>query len=126
MIYKYTSIILYIKGDVNMIEVTDRAAEELKVLLGNNDISGMPFRIYITGSTANAQYGLELADEVTDYDMEMENNGINLVMDKDVAAGFKDGSIDFVPDANGKIFIIQNDESGTCSNCDECDVCDIE
>ena len=117
---------MYINGDVKMIEVTDRAAAELKVLLGNNDISGMPFRIYITGSTADAQYGLKLADEVTDYDIEMENNGINLVMDKDVAAGFKDGSIDFVSDANGNNFIIQNAESGTCSNCDECDVCDIE
>ena len=73
---------MYINGDVKMIEVTDRAAAELKVLLGNNDISGMPFRIYITGSTADAQYGLELADEVTDYDIEMENNGINLVMIK--------------------------------------------
>jgi len=47
-------LIMYINGDVKMIEVTDRAAAELKVLLGNEDISGMPFRIYITGSTADA------------------------------------------------------------------------
>jgi Fe-S cluster assembly iron-binding protein IscA len=117
---------MYINGDVEMIVVTDRAAAELKVLLGNADISGMPIRIYITGSIADAQYGLALADDITDYDVEMENNGIKLVMDKDVAAGFTDGSIDFVYDANGKNFIIQNAESGTCSNCDECDVCDIE
>jgi len=109
-----------------MIVVTERAAKELKTLLGNEEKSGMPVRIYITGSTADAQYGLELADEVTDFDVEMENNGINLVMDKDVAAGFKDGSIDFVSDAKGKNFIIQNAESGTCSNCDECDICDAE
>jgi iron-sulfur cluster assembly accessory protein len=109
-----------------MIEVTDKATAELKVLLGNADISGAAIRIYITGSAADAQYGLALADDITDYDIEMESNGINLVMDKDVAASFKDGSIDFVSDANGKNFIIQNAESGTCSNCDECDVCDIE
>jgi hypothetical protein len=47
-------LVMYINGDVKMIEVTDRAAAELKVLLGNEDISGMPFRIYITGSTADA------------------------------------------------------------------------
>ena len=117
---------MYINGDVKMIVVTDRAAAELKVLLGNADISGTPIRIYIIGSIADAQYGLALADDITDYDVEMENNGIKLVMDKDVAAGFTDGSIDFVSDANGKNFIIQNAESGTCSNCDECDVCDIE
>jgi len=117
---------MYINGDVKLIVVTDRAAAELKVLLGNADISGTPLRIYITGSIADAQYGLALADDITDYDVEMENNGIKLVMDKDVAAGFTDGSIDFVSDANGKNFIIQNAEFGTCSNCDECDVCDIE
>jgi hypothetical protein len=47
-------LVMYINGDVKIIEVTDRAAAELKVLLGNEDISGMPFRIYITGSTADA------------------------------------------------------------------------
>ena len=47
-------LVMYINGDVKMIEVTDRAAAELKVLLGNEDISGMPFRIFITGSTADA------------------------------------------------------------------------
>ena len=125
-IYVYLHLVMYINGDVKMIVVTDRAAAELKVLLGNEDKSGMPIRIYIIGSAADAQYGLELAEEVTDYDIEMENNGINLVMDKDVAAGFTDGSIDFVSDSNGKNFIIQNAESGTCSNCDECDVCDSE
>ena len=125
-IYVYIHLVMYINGDVKMIVVTDRAAAELKVLLGNADISGSAIRIYITGSSADAQYGLALADDITDYDVEIKNNGINLVMDKDIAAGFTDGSIDFVSDANGKNFIIQNAESGTCSNCDECDVCDIE
>ena len=109
-----------------MIEITDRAAAELKALLGSEGGSQPAIRIYITGSSADAQYGLAAADDINDYDVIMENNGIKIVMDKDVAAGFSDGSIDFVADETGKNFIIQNAESGTCDNCEECDICDIE
>jgi len=107
-----------------MIEITDKAAAELKTLLKNE--SQPAIRIYITGSNADAQYGLAVADDINDYDVTMENNGIKIVMDKDVAAGFSDGSIDFVADKTGKNFVIQNAESGTCDNCEECDICDIE
>jgi iron-sulfur cluster insertion protein len=107
-----------------MIEITDRAAAELKTLLKNE--SQPAIRIYITGTSADAQYGLAVADDIGDYDVSTENNGIKIVMDKDVAAGFSDGSIDFVADETGKNFIIQNAESGTCDNCEECNICDIE
>ena len=109
-----------------MIEITDRAAVELKALLSPEEKSQPAIRIYITGSIADAQYGLAVADDINDYDVIMENNGIKIVMDKDVAAGFSDGSIDFVADKTGKNFIIQNAESGTCDNCEECDICDAE
>lgn len=107
-----------------MIEITDRAAAELKTLLKNE--SQPAIRIYITGSSIDAQYGLAVADDINDFDVTVENNGIKIVMDKDVAAGFSDGSIDFVADESGKNFIIQNAESGTCDNCEECNICDME
>lgn len=107
-----------------MIEITDRAAAELKTLLKNE--SQPAIRIYITGSSTDAQYGLAVADDINDFDVTVENNGIKIVMDKDVAAGFSDGSIDFVADESGKNFIIQNAESGTCDNCEECNICDME
>ena len=88
--------------------------------------SGSAIRIYITGSSADAKYGLALADDINDYDVTMENNGIKIVMASDVAVGFTDGSIDFVADRTGKNFIIQNAESGTCDNCEECNMCDAE
>lgn len=109
-----------------MIEVTNRAARELRALLGTEGESQPAIRIYMTGSTADAQYGLAVADDIDEFDVTMENNGIKIVMSPDVAAGFSDGSIDFVADETGKNFIIQNAESGTCDNCEECDICDIE
>jgi iron-sulfur cluster insertion protein len=109
-----------------MIEITNKAAAELKSLINTDGESQPAIRIFITGSGADAQYGLALADDINDYDVTMENNGIKIVMSPDVAAGFSDGSIDFMVDETGKNFLIQNAESGTCDNCEECDVCDIE
>jgi iron-sulfur cluster insertion protein len=109
-----------------MIEITNRAAAELKSLLSTEGISEPAIRIYVTGSSADAQYGLALADDINDNDVIMENNGIKIVMDKNVADGFANGSIDFVVDRTGKNFIIQNAESGTCDNCEECNICDAE
>jgi iron-sulfur cluster insertion protein len=113
-------------GGDTMIEITDRAAAELKTLFNKEGKSQPAIRIYINGSSADAQYGLADADDINDFDVTMENNGIKIVMDKDVAAGFTDGSIDFVADKTGKNFVIQNAESGTCDNCEECDICDAE
>lgn len=109
-----------------MIEITNRAAAELKSLLKTEGNAQPAIRIYITGSSTDVQYGLALADDINDYDVIMENNGIKIVMSPDVAAGFSDGSIDFVTDRTGKNFVIQNAETGTCDNCEECNICDAD
>lgn len=109
-----------------MIEITNRAATELKSLFDAEDIAQPAIRIYITGSSANIQYGLALADDINDYDVITENNGIKIVMSPDVAAGFSDGSIDFIADRKGKNFIIQNADSDTYDNWEEYNICDAE
>ena len=109
-----------------MIEITDRAATELKSLFDKEGIAQPAIRIYIAGSGADVQYGLALADDINENDAIMENNGIKIVMSSYVEAGFSDGSIDFIASSTGKNFIIQNANSGTCNNCEECDICDAD
>ena len=109
-----------------MIEITDRAAEELKFLFETEGIKQPAIRIYITGSSTDVQYGLAVADDISEFDEIIENNGIKVVMSPNVAAGFSDGSIDFVVDGTSKNFIIQNANTGTCNNCEECNICDAE
>ena len=41
-----------------MIEITNRAAAELKALISTEGESQPAIRIYITGTSADAQYGL--------------------------------------------------------------------
>jgi iron-sulfur cluster insertion protein len=109
-----------------MIEISDKAAAELKSLFEKEEIEQQAIRVYITGSDINVHYGLALADDISDYDEVMESNGIKIVMSPEVAAGFSDGGIDFVADSSGKNFIIQNANSGSCDNCEECNICDAE
>ena len=113
-------------GGIQMIEITDRAAAELKSLFDKEGIAQPAIRIYIAGSGADVQYGLALADDINENDAIMENNGIKIVMSSYVEAGFSDGSIDFIANSTGKNFIIQNANSGTCNNCEECDICDAD
>jgi Fe-S cluster assembly iron-binding protein IscA len=109
-----------------MIEITNRAAAEFKSLFDTIGITQPAIRIYITESGADVQYGLAVADDISDFDVTMENNGIKIVMSSYVAAGFSDGSIDFIADSTGKNFIIQNANTGICYNCDEYNICDAD
>ncbi|MGE5457542.1 MAG: HesB/IscA family protein [Methanococcaceae archaeon] len=113
-------------GGIQMIEITDRAATELKLLFENEEIEQPAIRIYTTESTADVHYGLALADDINEFDVITENNGIKIVMAPKVAAGFPDGSIDFRADSAGKTFIIQNALTGNCDNCEECYICEAD
>ena len=109
-----------------MIEITNRAATELKSLFEKEGIEQPAIRIYITESSADVHYGLALADDINEFDVITENNGIKIVMAPKVAAGFPDGSIDFKADSTGKTFILQYSFTGNCDNCEECYICDAE
>lgn len=109
-----------------MIEITDKAATELKSLFEKEGIEQPAIRIYITESTADIHYGLALADDINEFDVITENKGIKIVMEPKVADGFPDGSIDFREDSSGKTFIIQNAITGSCDDCEECYMCEAD
>lgn len=104
-----------------MIEVTDRAASELKALLDQENKPDLALRIFVAGvACSGLQYGLALDEEVKEDDVTMESNGIKLVMSKDIQKNFYEGSIDFVEDENGKGFLIRNPNAGGCGSCGGC------
>ena len=101
-----------------MIEVTEKAATELKTLLEEEGKPDLALRIFVAGiACSGVQYGLALDEEVKDDDVTMESNGIKLVMAKDIERSFTEGSIDFIEDENGKGFLIRNPNAGGCGSC---------
>jgi len=104
-----------------MIEVTERAAAELKELLEQENKPDIALRIFVAGvACSGVQYGLALDEEIKEDDVTMGSNGIKLVMAKDIQQNFPDGSIDFVEDENGKGFLIRNPNAGGCGTCGGC------
>ena len=101
-----------------MIEVTDKAASELKTLIEQEGNPEIALRIFVAGvSCSGIQYGLSFDGEVKEEDVMMESNGIKLVMAKDIERNFSEGSIDFIEDENGKGFLISNPTAGGCGTC---------
>src|SRR5665647_1595539 len=87
-----------------MIEVTDKAASELKILIEQEGKPELALRIFVAGvACSGIQYGLAFDDEVKEEDVTMESNGIKLVMAKDIEKSFSEGSIDFIEDENGNL-----------------------
>jgi Fe-S cluster assembly iron-binding protein IscA len=106
-----------------MIEITDRAAAEIKSLL-KAEGSEYTLRIYIIGEPAGEpEYGLAFSTATNAEVTILENNGVKLVIANDVLDTITDGSIDFIVDENGKNFIIQSSSSNN-SECAECDICE--
>ena len=101
-----------------MIEVTEKAASELKTLLEQEEKPELALRIFVAGvACSGVQYGLAFDDELKEDDVTMESNGIKLIMNKDIERSFSDGIIDFVEDENGKGFLIRNPTAGGCGTC---------
>jgi iron-sulfur cluster insertion protein len=105
-----------------MIEVTDKAAVELKTLLDQEGKPELALRIFVAGvACSGIQYGLAFDDEMREDDVTMESNGIKLVMASEIEKSFSEGTIDFVEDENGKGFLIRNPASGSgCGSCGGC------
>jgi len=105
-----------------MIEVTEKAAVELKTLLEQEGKPDLALRVFVAGvACSGVQYGLALDDEVKEDDVTVESNGIKLVMAKDIEKSFSEGSIDYVEDENGKGFMIRNSSAGGgCGTCGGC------
>ncbi|MDD2440167.1 MAG: iron-sulfur cluster assembly accessory protein [Methanosarcinaceae archaeon] len=103
-----------------MIEVTDKAAAELKSILKSEE-KELSLRIYVAGvACSGIQYGLALDEEEREDDIKIESNGIKLVMTKDIEEGLSEGKIDYIEDENGKGFLIRNPNAGGCGTCGSC------
>ena len=96
-----------------MVEVTDKAAAELKSLLEEQDKQESALRIFIAGmSCCGVQYGMSLEDDISeDNDVVVEDNGLKIVMNKDDVDGLSNAKIDYVDGPSGKGFIIENTSS---------------
>ena len=89
--------------------LSDKACDKVKNLLSQQDSSEVLLRVYLTAADHGFRYGMAF-DENSDpeQDIELAQDGIKIVVDKE-SASYLDGTrIDYVESLDGGGFTINN------------------
>jgi iron-sulfur cluster assembly protein len=101
------------------ISLTERAAQELKTLMVENNKEGAALRVWVAGGGCSGlQYGMALDDEPADeMDVELEHEGITILVDE-MSLRYMTGSVvDYVDDVLGGGFKIENPNAVKSCGC---------
>jgi iron-sulfur cluster assembly protein len=96
-------------GQESAILLTEKAATEIKNLLEQQGMTDAALRVFVAGGGCSGlQYGMAIADEVEEDDQEYEQHGVRILVDSLSLRYIQGASIDFVEDAMGGGFKIDN------------------
>ena len=107
-----------------MISFTDRAVEKVREFAGQMpESAGKELRLFIEGvGCGGFSYGFTF-DEEREGDTVVESGGLKVLVDPQSAPHLAGAAVDFVEDARGSGFTVDNPnlphlpESGGCSGC---------
>jgi iron-sulfur cluster assembly protein len=92
-----------------MITITDKAAEKVKALLKEKEVTSGALRVFVAGGGCSGyQYGMAIAQEVDEDDFVIEHDGVKLLVDPESAPLLKGAEIDYVEDVMKSGFTIFN------------------
>lgn len=107
----------------DMINITQAAKQKFISLLEEADDNILGVRVYVAGGGCSGmQYGMTFADQQSDYDYQMNDDKLSLLIDP-VALNYMEGAeIDFVDDGVNATFVFNNvfqsvGGSGACGGC---------
>jgi iron-sulfur cluster assembly protein len=101
-----------------MINLTDRAAEEIKGLLEKNGKPEAMLRVFVAGGGCSGfQYGMSLEDAAMEGDQETEINGVKVIVDSRSALYINGAEVDFVDNLMGGGFKIDNPNAASSCGC---------
>jgi len=91
------------------ITLTERAAAEIKDLFQRQGVESAALRVFVAGGGCSGlQYGMAIADEVEEDDLELEQHGVRILVDSYSLNYIAGSSVDFVEDPMGGGFKIDN------------------
>ena len=93
----------------SMITITDKAAEKVKALLKEKEVTSGALRVFVAGGGCSGyQYGMAIAQEIDEDDFVIEYDGVKLLVDPESAPLLKGAEIDYVEDVMKSGFTIFN------------------
>jgi len=98
-----------ITDKTSMISITDKAAEKVKALLKEKEVTSGALRVFVAGGGCSGyQYGMAIAQEIDEDDFVIEHDGVKLLVDPESAPLLKGAEIDYVEDVMKSGFTIFN------------------
>lgn len=100
------------------IDFTDSAALKVKALIEEEGNTDLNLRVYIMGGGCSGfQYGFTFDEKIGEEDMQIENQGVKLLVDNMSYQYLIGAQIDYVKDVQGEQFIIRNPNAKTTCGC---------
>lgn len=97
---------------------TDSAATKVASLIAEEANPELKLRVYISGGGCSGfQYGFTFDENLEDGDVQVENQGVTLLVDPMSFQYLVGAEIDFKDDLSGAQFIIRNPNATTTCGC---------
>jgi len=97
---------------------TDAAALKVSDLIAQEENNELKLRVFISGGGCSGfQYGFTFDEEIQDGDLEIENQGVKLLVDPMSIQYLIDAEIDYKEDLEGSRFVIRNPNASTTCGC---------
>ena len=95
--------------ETTTIALSERAASEIKGLFEREGVQNAALRVFVAGGGCSGlQYGMQIADEIEEGDVELQQHGVRILVDSLSIQYVKGASVDFVEDDMGGGFKIDN------------------
>lgn len=107
-----------INEETTAVTLTDKAATEIKSLFERQGIENAALRVFVSGGGCSGlQYGMAIADEVEEGDVEIEQHGVRILVDPLSMNYISGASVDYVDDVMGGGFKIENPNAARSCGC---------
>jgi iron-sulfur cluster assembly protein len=101
-----------------MINITDRAAEQVHGLLQKQEKPSAMLRVFVSGGGCSGySYGMTLEEEPMEGDQQFSINGVGVIIDPRSAQYLEGANIDFVDNMMGGGFKIDNPNAASSCGC---------
>ena len=107
-----------LQADTLPIQFSDAAAARVKTLIEEEGNPELKLRVYITGGgCAGFQYGFTFEEKINEGDMQIEKQGVTLVVDPMSLQYLIGGTVDFTEGLQGSRFFVDNPNASSTCGC---------
>ena len=100
------------------VTLSEKAAGEIKGLFERQGVENAALRVFVSGGGCSGlQYGMAIADEVEEGDVQFEQHGVRILVDPLSINYITGASVDFVEDPMGGGFKIDNPNATKSCGC---------